>query len=125
MLENGLGHGNREQLETRVTIGLVAERRQADVDPSVVAALGVDIEDPHRPAAHGGSEVGTAARLPVQPDDLDHSHQAAVVRRRRPNLSALTSVAYCRGQPRVRAVQYRCAGPPSSTSKLRALPPPD
>jgi hypothetical protein len=57
--------------------------RQADPHPSVVAPLVVDLENPDGPGAARGREVRAAARLTVEPHDLDHAHEAVRVRGRR------------------------------------------
>jgi hypothetical protein len=48
--------------------------RQPDANALIVAALVVDLENLHGPDEPGGGEVGAAARLPVQSDDLDDAH---------------------------------------------------
>src|SRR5712691_5104624 len=58
-------------------------RGETDPNATVVAALVVDLEDPHGPGAARGCEVRAAAGLSVEPDDLDDAHQAVGVRWRR------------------------------------------
>lgn len=57
--------------------------READPTASVVATLVVDLEDPHGPRAARGREVRAAARLAIEPDDLNDAHHAVRVGGRR------------------------------------------
>jgi hypothetical protein len=54
-----------------------------DAHASVVAALVVDLEDAERTGLRGRRQMRAAARLSVEPDDLDDAHGAVGRGRRR------------------------------------------
>jgi hypothetical protein len=53
---------------------------QTDSDPSVVATLVVDLENPEGLGAASGREVRAATRLTIEPYDLDNVDQAVGIR---------------------------------------------